>query len=42
VARLVPPESAEVSRVSQEIGVSVETLERWRAEALSGLPSDLG
>ena len=35
VARLLPPESAEVSRVSQEIGVSVATLERWRAEALS-------
>ena len=35
VARLLPPESAEVSRVSQEIGVSVTTLERWRAEALS-------
>ena len=35
VARLLPPESAEVSRVSQEIGVSVSTLERWRADALS-------
>ena len=35
VARLLPPESAEVSRVSQEIGVSVATLERWRADALS-------
>ena len=35
VARLLPPESAEISRVSQEIGVSVATLERWRAEALS-------
>ena len=35
VARLMPPESAEVSRVSQEIGVSVATLERWRADALS-------
>ena len=35
VARLLPPESAEISRVSQEIGVSVATLERWRADALS-------
>ena len=35
VARLLPPESAEVSRVSQEIGVSVATWERWRADALS-------
>ena len=35
VARLLPPESAQVSRVSQEIGVSVATLERWRADALS-------
>ena len=33
VARLLPPESAEVSRVSQEIGVSGATLERWRADA---------
>ena len=35
VARLLPPESAEVSQVSQEIGVSVATLERWRSDALS-------
>ena len=35
VARLLLPESAEVSRVSQEIGVSVSTLERWRSDALS-------
>ena len=35
MARLLPPESAEISRVSQEIGVSVATLERWRADALS-------
>ena len=33
VVRLLPPESAEISRVSQEIGVSVATLERWRADA---------
>jgi transposase-like protein len=34
VARLLPPESAAVEVVSREIGVSVETLERWRSEAL--------
>jgi transposase len=36
VARLLPPESAPVETVSREIGVSVATLERWRAEALGG------
>lgn len=35
VARLLPPESASVAKVSQELGVSVATLERWRADALS-------
>ena len=35
MARLLPPESAEVGAVAQEIGVSVDTLERWRGEALS-------
>ena len=35
VAGLLPPESAPVHSVSQELGVSVATLERWRAEALS-------
>ena len=35
VARLLPPESAEISAVSQELGVSVATLERGRPEALS-------
>ena len=35
VARLLPPESAAVAVVSGEIGVSVATLERWRADALS-------
>jgi transposase len=35
VARLLPPESAAITTVSQEHGVSVATLERWRAEALS-------
>lgn len=35
VARLLPPESADVSVVSREAGVSADTLERWRSEALS-------
>jgi len=35
VARLLPPESAQIDTVAQELGVSVSTLERWRAEALS-------
>lgn len=33
VARLLPPESAEVGAVAKEIGVSVQTLERWREDA---------
>ena len=35
VARLLPPESAEAGEVAKEIGVSVQTLERWREEAQS-------
>jgi len=35
VARLLPPESAPIHQVSQELGVSIATLERWRADALS-------
>ena len=35
VARLLPPESAASEVVSREVGVSVATLERWRAEALA-------
>jgi transposase len=35
VARLLPPESAAIPRISQEIGVSVATLERWMSDALS-------
>ena len=35
VARLLPPESAEVGVVAKEIGVSVQTLERWREEVQS-------
>ena len=33
VARLLPPESAAVGAVSREVGVSVQTLERWREDA---------
>ena len=40
VARLLPPESAPVQTVSQELGVSVATLERWRAIALSSPPRE--
>ena len=35
VARMLPPESAPVAALSQEMGVSVATLERWHAESLS-------
>jgi len=34
VARLLPPESAEIGVVSREVGVSVGTLEKWREVAL--------
>lgn len=35
MARLLPPESAAAQVVAREIGVSVDTLERWRSEALA-------
>jgi transposase-like protein len=35
VARLLPPESASVQEVAREVGVGVQTLERWRSDALS-------
>lgn len=35
MARLLPPESAAVDVVSREVGVSTDTLERWRAESLA-------
>ena len=35
VGRLLPPQSAPVDVVSREVGVSVATLERWRAQALA-------
>jgi len=34
VARLLPPESAAPEIVSREVGVTVQTLERWRSDAL--------
>ena len=30
VARLLAPESANIGVVAQEVGVSVQTMERWR------------
>jgi len=39
VARLLPPESSAVDLVSREVGVSVATLERWRAAALAKGPT---
>lgn len=35
VARLLPPESAALDVVSRDVGVSADTLERWRAQALA-------
>jgi len=35
VAQLLPPESANVGAVAKEIGLSVQTSERWREEARS-------
>jgi len=35
VARLLPPESAALEVVAREIGVSTETLERWRSDELA-------
>src|SRR5918993_5764915 len=40
VARLLPPESAPIDVVSREVGVSIATLERWRAQALAA-PGEL-
>jgi len=34
LARLLPPESAAPEIVSREVGVTVQTLERWRSDAL--------
>lgn len=35
MARLLPPESASVEAVAHEVGVGVQTLERWLNDALS-------
>lgn len=35
MARLLPPESAGVKDVAAAVGVSADTLERWRSEALA-------
>jgi transposase len=35
MARLLPPESSAIDLVSREVGISVATLERWRADALA-------
>lgn len=35
MARVLPPESAPLEAVAREIGVGVDTLERWRAQSLS-------
>jgi transposase-like protein len=35
VARLLPPESAVVEDVAREVGIGVDTLERWHSDALS-------
>ncbi len=35
VGRLLPPESADVGTVAKEVGVSQQTLERWREDAQS-------
>ena len=40
MARLLPPESSAVEVVAREVGVSVATLERWRAEALANGAGD--
>jgi DNA-binding transcriptional MerR regulator len=40
VARLLPPESLAVADVAREVGINVQTLERWRATALTGPARD--
>lgn len=35
VAKLLPPESSAIDLVSRQVGISVTTLERWRADALA-------
>ena len=40
VARLLPPESSAVADVAREVGITVKTLERWRADAVTGPARD--
>ena len=42
VAKLLPPSSMSVQSVAEESGVSVQTLERWRAEALTSPARERG
>jgi transposase-like protein len=35
VARMLPPESSSAEQLSREVGIGVETLERWRSEVQS-------
>src|SRR5919199_6231434 len=42
VARLLPPESASLEAVSQKVGISISTLERWRAAALAANEGNAG
>ena len=35
VARMLPPESAPVAELARELGVAVQTLERWRSDSLT-------
>jgi AraC-like DNA-binding protein len=40
IARLLPPESASLEKVSQELGISRPTLNRWRTAALCDSAQD--
>ena len=42
MARLLPPESAALEDVSREVGIGVDTLQRWRSEALAQPARDRG
>jgi transposase len=42
VARLLPPESSSLEAVSQKVGISIPTLERWRAAALAANDGNAG
>jgi len=35
IAKLLPPNTASLEEISREVGVSIDTLERWRAESLT-------